>query len=683
MRKFICCVAVVLLLAASLSAAPESRAQGAPSEAALERVFADISARIGRVVSRSLFDGTWAYEQIVVRDDNLGCPNGERNAPGQTRAWVVRVTVNGFGSYEYRISNDGSLVFFCTGVGVGASIPPTAAAPPAGAPPVGAPSGNLPVPPPIGVVASPVTFSAPILAFVGRDGNVYVTSLGSAQGYVPLTGDALGAVTEGGYTVGQRNYIHLRWSPNGSRLAFIDQTTQTLFVASSGTQPFPIASGVSPEFPPTWSFEGNSIFYVGQGVPSAADPNKYTYMVMEVPVTGGAAGVVARFDFTVGCGGGGGGASLVNYLREAGFSESKLIFKRHSSGFLHSMGCDGTGLALSAFDGTLIWSFPNVSRVQLSPDGARAVALQQALDFRRGSEVVLLDLALTASVPVSDIRGAEQLGWSGDASTLFFSVRELIQETGVSGAAPLARSFFAADGKSYRVSLFAISTTGGVPQLVYQSEGYAIAAITSAQTTSLTAFSIIESEASMIARINANDSYQNVLSAAPRVKIGVAALPLGTPGYPYVIGADGGQPAFSPAMSFTAIAARLMSAPAVPPVGAPPAMPTTRPAAPTAVAALRATDGENPLGLVVGGRAAVSPGDPVIVRNTPQYLRDRSNAIGILRPNELVRILVGPIFADDLRWWQVQREVGGLTGWVVDQYIDANGKIETNLIALR
>jgi hypothetical protein len=672
MRKVIYVLMIATTVWLGIAHVPDVSAQGAPSEAALDRVFQDISVRIGRAVSRVRFDGTWTYEQIIVRDDNLGCANGQRNAPGQTRAWVVRVTVNGFGSYEYRISNDSTLVFFCSGVGVGADAVPPAAAP----------GSSLPIPPPAGVVASPVTFGAPILAFVGLDGNVYVTSLGSAQGYVPLTGDALGNISEGGYRFARKYYRNLRWSPDGTRLAFTEEGSQTLFVASSGSAPIAIANGLSVEFPPAWSPDGSQIAFAMSGVPSA-DPNNFTYTIMAAAPTGGPAATIGQIEFGVGCGGGGFGPALMNYFRQAGYNGSEVILKWTPNGFLHTMRCDGTGLALTAFNGTRLWSLPNVSRVRFSPDGFRAVGIAQSLDFRRGSEPVLIDLTSAAVAPLGGAPSADQVGWSSDASTIFIAVRQLIQQATVNPSAPLAASFFALDGQSYRLNLLAMPVTGGPTQLVYESEGYAIAAITPSPTTSLIAFSIVESEAALIGRINANDSYQNVLNAAPRVKIGVAALPLGTPGYPYVIGADGGPPAFSSAASFTAIPAPLMTAPVMPPSGPPLSVPTARPAAPTAVPALRASDGNNPLGLAIGGRAVVPSGAPVIVRSSPRYLADRSNAIGILRPNELVRILAGPIFADNLRWWQVQREIDNFGGWVVDQYIDANGKLETNLQPLR
>lgn len=676
MRKIICLVASLALALAGSATHLQTAAQGAPSEAALDRVFQDISARIGRIVSRARFDGVWVYEQIVVSDDNLGCPNGQRNAPGQTRAWIVRVTVNGFGSYEYRISNDSSLVFFCTGIGIGSDVMPTPAAPPESAT-----ASSLPIAPPIGIVSSPVTFSPPILAFIGRDGNVYVTSLGSAQGYAPLTGDAQGSLYDG-YTSASKYYTHLRWSPDGSRLAFVEQGSQTLFVVVSGGQPVPIASGLAAEFPPAWSPDGTQIAYIAQGVPTA-EPGEFVYSVISVAATGGAIGPIGQIQFSVGCGGGGFSPALSNYYREAGYNGSQLIFRWTESGFLHTLRCDGVGLALTAASGARLWTSPNVTRVQIAPGGARAVALRQNLDFRRGSEPVLIDLISGTEQVISGAPPADQLGWSGDGNTIFFATRQLIQQAQINPAAPLAPSFSTLNGESYRVGLVALPVLGGVPQQVYESEGYAIAAITPAVTASLIAFSIIESEVALIGRINSNDTYQNALSAAPRVKIGVAALPIGTPGYPYVIGADGGSPTFSPASIFTAVPARLLSAPVMPPTAppiAPPAvLPTAPPAAPTAVPALRSTEGNNPLGLVLGGRAIVPPGAPVILRSTPQYLPDRSNAIGILRPNETVRILNGPVFADNLRWWQVQRERDNVIGWVVDQYIDANGRVETNI----
>ncbi|MFQ3535176.1 MAG: hypothetical protein SNJ58_04800 [Aggregatilineales bacterium] len=681
MRKFIYLVAILAAIAGSFAALPDASAQGAPSEAALDRVFADISVRIGRTVSRARFDGVWTYEQIVVSDDNLGCPNGQRSAPGQTRAWIVRVTVNSFGSYEYRISNDSTLVFFCTGVGVGASLPPTAAAP---AEPV---SGRLPIPPPIGIVESPATLPAPVMAFIGYDGNVYVTSIGSAAGYAPLTGDAAGVIAEDGSRVTQRGYTSLRWSPDGSRLAFLETSSQTLFVVASGGRPVPIASNVSPQFPPAWSPDGNFIAYVTTDSRPAADPSDYIYTVGLVPAMGGPAGVVGQIQLRAICGGGGFGPSLLNYLSETSIGRSPILFRWVPNGFLHSMSCDGTGLALTGLDGTRYWALPNLFSVQLWYDGTRAVALERSLDFRRGNTLVLVDTQTALVTPIGGAIAGEQVGWGGDGSTIFVARRELIQKVSVMSSAPFAPSFFALDGDSYRLRLFAVPLTGGEAQLVYESEGYAIANITSTPINALTAFSIIESEIALIGRLNANDTYQNVLSAAPRIKIGIMRLPLGTPGYPYVIGADGSGAVFSSAPLFAAVPTRVITA-VMPPVGLPTVPPVIvptvpGPAGPTAVPALRATDGENPLGLVVGGRAVVTPGDPVIVRNTPQYLRDRSNAIGILRPNEVVRVLVGPIFADNLRWWQVQREIGGLTGWVVDQYIDANGRVETNIQPLR
>ncbi len=672
MRKLAYWIVLMALVAASFAAAPAVSAQGAPTEAALDRIFAEVSTRVGRVISRTRFDGTWSYEGVVVNDNNLGCPNGQQNAPGQTRAWVVRVSVTGLGSYEYRVSNDSSIVFYCSGVGVGADVVLTTPVAPPPLPPA-AGSIKLPVPPPPGVNNQPVTFQAPIMAFIGRDGNVYVTSLNGNLGYVPLTGDALGVVEDGGYTNYSKVYGHLKWSPDGSRLAFVEFTTQTLFVASSGGQPLPVASGLAVEIPPSWSPDGVQIAFAARGAPAGGDTTDFIYPIQAVPATGGQISAIGQITFGVGCGGGGFSPSLVNYYREVGYNGGNTLFKWLPNGFLHTARCDSVGLALTAFNGQRLWLADNISRMQIAPNLTRAAAVQSNLG-QLGS-VVIVDLSNGIVTPIASPIGVDQVGWSSDSSTLLFATRQLTQQVGVNPGAQLGQQFFLSNGQSYTLALYAVPVTGGQLQQIYSSEGYSIGAITPSPNAALIAFSITESEVAMNVRVNANDSLQNILSAAPRVKLGIAALPIGTPGYPYVLAADGGTPVFSAAGAFTALPAVLLSVQ--------PQVPVVPPAAPTAVSALSATAGENPLGLVVNGRAIVPPGDTVVVRTSPQYLRDRSNARGMLRPNDIVRILSGPVFADNLRWWQVQRESDGFSGWVVDQYIDANGKVETSLQAIR
>jgi hypothetical protein len=674
MRKLAYLMALIALVAVHFAATPAVFAQGAPTEAAFDRIFSDVSTRVGRVISRTRFDGTWSYEGVVVNDNNLGCQNGQQNAPGQTRAWVVRVSVTGLGSYEYRVSNDSSIVFYCSGVGVGAEV---VLATPVIPPPLPPPAGGvrLPVPPPPGVTNQVVTFQAPIMAFIGRDGNVYVTSLNGNLGYVPLTGDALGVVEDGGYTNYSKLYGNLRWSPDGSRLAFVEYTTQTLYVASSGGQPFPVASGLAVEIPYSWSPDGAQIAFAARGAPVGDSPN-FVYPIQAVPATGGSLTTIGQIAFGVGCGGGGFSPSLVNYYREVGYNGGNVIFKWLPNGFLHTARCDSVGLALTAFGGQRLWLADNISRMQIAPNLTRAAAVQYNMG-ELGS-VVIVDLSNGAVTPIASPIGVDQVGWSSDSSTLLLATRQLTQQVGVNPGAQLGQQFGLANGQSYTLGLYAVPVAGGTLQQIYSSEGYSIGAITPSPNAALIAFTITESEVAMNVRVNANDSIQNILSVAPRVKLGIAALPIGTPGYPYVLAADGGTPAFSAAGAFTAQPANLLTVQPQVPV-----LPPAPPAAPTAVSALSATAGENPLGLVVNGRAIVPPGDTVVVRTSPQYLRDRSNARGMLRPNDTVRILSGPVFADNLRWWQVQRESDGFSGWVVDQYIDANGKVETSLQAIR
>src|SRR5262249_48334993 len=83
------------------------------------------------------------------------------------------------------------------------------------------------------------------LAYIGEDGNVYVTSMSAGAG-TRLTTDAkmpdplAYATSCEGCSDNQsayRRYGSIRWSPDGTRFAFIDRYSGQLFVAESGKTP--------------------------------------------------------------------------------------------------------------------------------------------------------------------------------------------------------------------------------------------------------------------------------------------------------------------------------------------------------------------------------------------------------------------------------------------------------------
>src|SRR5258708_8278755 len=78
------------------------------------------------------------------------------------------------------------------------------------------------------------------LAYVNSSGNVYVMTPGNAPGN-PVTQDADFKVPA--TAAPTHNYTHLRWSPDGSKLAFQDKVNGNLYIDVPGSAPQLLASG--------------------------------------------------------------------------------------------------------------------------------------------------------------------------------------------------------------------------------------------------------------------------------------------------------------------------------------------------------------------------------------------------------------------------------------------------------
>lgn len=633
-----------LVLVAILAGIAPVFAQFGPSEDTFDRIFQDISSRIGRTIVRNRVPGSWTWEEIIVNDDNLGCPNGGRAAPGQTRAFKVTVIIDGTGVYEYRVSLDNRILFFCTGEGLGATTP----APPSTLPGPGtvAPPPVFPAQPPANT--QPTTFQPPVIAYLGFDGNVYVTSLGINPGPVPITGDAQGGIsTQSVYYEARRLYNSLRWSPDGARLLF--RADDRLYVATSGQPPIQVATGLAPGIPGAWSPDGSEIAYAvetRQSI-SPASPDQIL-QVQALPATGGQPRVVGQIIYGYGCGGGGGGFSPATILlfNDVGYNGFNQTFEWLTNGILHTTRCTGTGLALSALDGKRIWDRPDLARAALSPDKTRIIATKYNPQTNQVFDLEVLDVGSGQAISTMSIPMIDRVAWSGDGGSIIYStitLRAVISGNPNLPSPPLPA--WPVNAPINALQLFAMPAAGGQALQIFAGEGFAIGTITPA-ASNLVAFTLIESDAAMVQRINENARPDSVSAAAPRTRVGVAALPPGVSGYPYLFDGNGSQPAISRVGEFRAVPAQV------------------QPFVSSVV-----SGGDNPLGLVIGGRAVVPPGLNVNMRTDPTTVG--SNVIGIIRPGDTVTILAGPRFSDGLRWWQVRRDADGEIGWVAD--VDRQG----------
>ncbi|HRE47376.1 MAG TPA: hypothetical protein PLD47_06590, partial [Aggregatilineales bacterium] len=374
-------IAVLLVLCVPfLSLTSPVRAQGGPSETILDAIFNDLSSRIGKSVSWRRMDGQYLWEEVAVSNDNLGCTVGAGAAPGVTRAWKVDITLRDVGSYEYRTTLNGGVILYCTGTGLGAT---TGGADPTAPPPVIPVAGGKVAVEALGTTTT-TTYNIPVLAYVGDSGNVRVLQAAPNVPATNVTGDANGGRDAASpYWTADAYYDNLTWSPDGSRFAFTKRTenSQELYVATSGSAPLRVATGIMTEIGVAWSLDGTSVLYpVFTGQPSATNPNDVLIQVQGVLATGGQPFVAGSFAFGVGCGGGGYSAAYQRAMMDTGYEGSQKRLVYTGQGILHTTNCTGRGMALTGFDGTVRWTLPNYGRFALSPDGLKIAAVQFAAD---------------------------------------------------------------------------------------------------------------------------------------------------------------------------------------------------------------------------------------------------------------------------------------------------------------
>jgi hypothetical protein len=577
----------------------------------------------------------------------------------------VLVNVTDVGQYDYRVSRDNAVILLCSGQGLGLSPLPSSPTPPAPAAPI---AGGINLPPQPAVQTAPTTYNAPVLAYIGLDGNVYLTSVGTNPPPAPLTNDS--PFDPNALYRNQQGYRRPTWSPDGSRLLF--HRLDKVYTIASGGAAVQIAAGKVYSIEPGWSPEGGEVAYaVDTRTADPAQPNRVILQVQAVPAGGGQPRVAGTISFGIGCGGGGFSPATVLLYDEAGYSAQTYPLYWTRVGFVHPSNCTGIGLTLTGFDGRKIWERTDLSRPALSPDGTKLLALTPGAGAPVTSGgLFVVDVATGAATPVN-LAGQvpNYAAWSGDGGSIIYATSTL--RTFARGNAAITNPpsiVWPIDAEINTVELWVIPATGGTPLRLYVNDNaslYAIAALSASPNVALVAFSVVESDANLVNSINAGLSGGALVGAAPRTLVGVAALAPNTPGYPYLLPGNGGQPALSRAASFNAVPVPVRP---ITGVVTNPVSPANPPVVP---------GGDNPLGLVVGGLAVVPPGENVNVRVRPTTQGD--NIAGIIRPGDQVVILNGPVVSDGLRWWQVRRAADGLVGWVAD--IDRQGI--PNLTAIR
>ncbi|MBZ0287209.1 MAG: hypothetical protein K8I30_06310, partial [Anaerolineae bacterium] len=273
----------------------------------------------------------------------------------------------------------------------------------------------------------------PGIAFAGvQNGNLTIFGVGDA----PLTIN----------NPPNKGISGIAWSPDGNKLAYIladEQFQAGLYVVDVTTSVEPVkleAGAFAAGFPLTFTADGQ-ILYIGQAaVPSDPSVAPQVAVMQIAPEAGAQPQTLGTFDFGQGCGGGSSYPAYWRYWEDAGFGGSALKLIPTDYGLLHNSNCSGSGLALLNWQtgqttpiGTadVLATDGGLGRFVLSPDG-RTVAAVKTRQTSESKSPFIRSLALIdlATLTISDVQTTgqpDQLAWSNDGTSIFYSA---ITETG-------------------------------------------------------------------------------------------------------------------------------------------------------------------------------------------------------------------------------------------------------------
>ncbi len=613
--------------------------------AIIDAAFKDLSTKLGIAISRTKpGNDTYTWEETDFGSPALGCPSPGLSYPQvMTHGYKIVITVNGT-AYDYRASADGKILFQCTSAGGSAPVAIT-------------PSTATPIP--AQPAGQPVTYTNP-MAYIGNDGNVYVTQSNGTPGTTAITNNAKGtAMSSYPFYQTVHRYQSLRWSPDGLNLAFVESGNPgLLYVARSGQAPQILAHGIYPEFPPFWLPNGQEIAYlVPAGVGSASGgPTKF--QIQAVPVGGGNPRALGDFNHQAECGGGGFDPMEALYYSDAGaLGNGLVLYNTASGGYVYSLACTGVGVGFTP--GTVGgWQRPDLGRAALSPDGTQLIAVRFDLSNPKAPPVVAglekVDLATGKSTPLPTQPGIDQVGWA-DNGTILYST--LTAPRAFQITVTLSPALQAAVGlidltaalKGYTVTLWKTPAAGGDSVQFFAGSGRGIGKIGHTADGATIAVSLIPSMESVINAANGGQSVQAVQQSfqSPDIMLvninGQVVAPPITGRLP-TIGAG----------SFVAVG--------------------TAPAAAVPPTVVPAAGNIPPPALVIGGQAVVSvTGDALNVRQSPSK---GAQVARLIKAGVMVTVVGGPANAEGLRWWQIKL-ADGTTGWVADQVTDSSGTTNT------
>ena len=339
---------------------------------------------------------------------------------------------------------------------------------------------------------------------------------------------------------------YLAFSPDGLRLSYIDATNAELRVldAAEGLSPHRVAQPVDPRFPPAWNADSTRVAFVTatdeqtedgtpllavaavppDGMPNGADPERLTVFPFpaDCPIT-----LSDPADSA--------------YFREAGPNGQDHVLAWMLDGrLLVSTRCDGGLGMLDPADGAITVLGDDLRGGVLSPDRTRFAA-------RTDAGLAILDFVnwQRSNLPLGT--DAQQLAWSADSQTLYYSTQTLAGQTTLDDPAAQERGTavfgtWPVTVSTYELTLVQVDLSAISEVVIWQSEGRGIGRIAPAPDSSGIAFSLVTSSQMLADAFQANGDALALEAAAPQAVL--YWLPTGSAGARVL--AYTGQPAFAP-----------------------------------------------------------------------------------------------------------------------------------------
>jgi dipeptidyl aminopeptidase/acylaminoacyl peptidase len=267
----------------------------------------------------------------------------------------------------------------------------------------------------------------------------------------------------------------LIWSPDGNLLAYIlidEQFQRHVYVANvtTGAAPVMLNTGALVSGTPINFTNDGQLLYVGQNEPAPdAIPPYLAELKRIAPSADAQPETLGTFEFGIGCG----VASIPGYwkyLEEAGYGGSVFALEMTDYGLLHSFDCTGSGIALLNLEsGKDVQIGPDptspdrpLGHAVLSPDGKTVAALESYLvegGHRPAHSLALVELSTLAITDVATTAQPDQVAWSKDGATLFYSAH----------GQP-----YNVQSQTYTIYIHQLNLTTGEDTLLYSAEAFAI-----------------------------------------------------------------------------------------------------------------------------------------------------------------------------------------------------------------